>query len=117
MRMLLLALTTMLTSAIAAAAENTLTDDERREGWILLFDGETLAGWTRNDGRPSNRPPENGAINPHRAGAYMMIHEKEWDNFVLSLDFKISKGCNSGVFFRTSPLEPRPGKDVGFNGL
>jgi alpha-3'-ketoglucosidase len=35
----------------------------------------------------------------------------------LSLDFKISKGCNSGVFVRTYPLKPRPGKDVGFNGI
>ena len=47
----------------------------------------------------------------------MMIHEKAWANFVLALDFKISKGCNSGVFVRTHPLEPRPGKDVGFNGI
>ena len=47
----------------------------------------------------------------------MMIHEKMWRDFVLSLDFKISKGCNSGVFLRTFPLTPRPGKDVGFNGL
>ena len=31
--------------------------------------------------------------------------------------FKISKGCNSGVFVHTSSLTPRPGKDVGFNGI
>ena len=36
---------------------------------------------------------------------------------MLALDFKISKGCNSGVFIRTYPLTPRPGKDVGFNGI
>src|SRR5262249_13761637 len=36
---------------------------------------------------------------------------------VLSLDFKISKGCNSGIFIRTYPLTLRPGKDVGFNGM
>jgi hypothetical protein len=46
-----------------------------------------------------------------------MIHEKQWADFVLSLDFKISRGCNSGVFVRTFPLTPRPGKDVGFNGI
>ena len=28
-----------------------------------------------------------------------------------------AKGCNSGVFIRTFPLTPRPGKDVGFNGI
>jgi hypothetical protein len=36
---------------------------------------------------------------------------------VLSLDFKISGGCNSGVFFRTYSLTPRQGRDVGFNGI
>lgn len=36
----------------------------------------------------------------------MTVHEKMWENFVLSLDFKISKGCNSGVFFRTCSLTP-----------
>ena len=62
-------------------------------------------------------PVEEGCINPHGCGGYMMIHEKTWSDFVLSLDFKISKGCNSGVFIRTFPLTPRPGKDVGFNGI
>jgi hypothetical protein len=47
----------------------------------------------------------------------MMVHEKTWGDFVLSLDFKISKGCNSGIFLLTSSLKPRPGKDVGFNGI
>ncbi len=47
----------------------------------------------------------------------MLIHEKQWGDFDLALDFKIAKGTNSGVFIRTSPLEPRPGKDVGFNGM
>ena len=31
----------------------------------------------------------------------MMIHKKAWENFVLSCDFKIAKGCNSGIFIRT----------------
>jgi hypothetical protein len=47
----------------------------------------------------------------------MLVHTQRWDHFQLSLDFKISKGCNSGIFVRTSTLTPRPGKDVGFNGL
>jgi hypothetical protein len=47
----------------------------------------------------------------------MLVYEKPLGDFVLALDFKISPKCNSGVFIRTSPLAPRPGKDVGFNGL
>ena len=99
------------------AADNELTPKEKEAGWVLLFDGNSLDGWMTSSQQPSQRPVEQESINPHKCGGYMMIHEKEWSDFVLSLDFKISKGCNSGIFFRTSPLKPRPGKDVGFNGI
>jgi hypothetical protein len=102
---------------LAGAADNTLTDGEKQAGWRLLFDGKTLDGWLTSAQRPSKTPVENACINPHGCGDYMMIHTQQWSNFALSLDFKISKGCNSGVFVRTSPLTPRPGKDVGFNGI
>jgi hypothetical protein len=94
-----------------------LTPEEQKDGWILLFDGRTLNGWKTSSEAPSKTSVEDGCINPHRCGGYMMIHERVWSNFVLALDFKISKGCNSGIFIRTFPLTPRPGKDVGFNGI
>ena len=106
-----------LLGSVASAEDNQLTRAEKRAGWLLLFDGKTLDGWITSDQQQSQRPVEQGSINPHKCGAYMMIHEKKWENFVLRLDFKISAGCNSGVFFRTFSLDPRPGKDVGFNGL
>jgi len=101
----------------ANAQDNSLTPREKRDGWVLLFDGTTLNGWMTSSKTPSKVPVDDGCIQPHGCGGYMMIHEKEWSNFILSLDFKISKGCNSGVFIRTFPLTPRPGKDVGFNGI
>ncbi len=114
----LLALSAALLLPFAArAADNELTPAEHADGWLLLFDGKTLSGWQTSSHRPSKTPVENGCINPHGCGGYMMIHEMQWGDFVLSLDFKISKGCNSGVFVRTYPLTPRPGKDVGFNGI
>lgn len=106
----------MVVASVARSADNMLTDAERKDGWILLFDG-TLRGWMTEKKKPSKTPVEEGAINPHKAGGYMLIHEKPWGDFVLALDFKISPGCNSGIFVRTFPLEPRPGKDVGFNGI
>jgi hypothetical protein len=104
-------------AVMAMAADNELTTREKKDGWIVLFDGKSLAGWMTSSEQPSLRPVEEGSINPHKSGGYMMIHEKQWSDFVLSLDFKISKGCNSGIFVRTYPLKPRPGKDVGFNGI
>ena len=101
----------------AEPADNQLTEAEKNEGWILLFDGKSLNGWMTSSEKPSQRPVEDGALNPHKCGGYMLIHNKVWDNFRVALDFKLSKGCNSGIFVRTFPLTPRPGKDVGFNGI
>src|SRR5216683_4310218 len=103
--------------ASPADADNGLTEKEKDDGWILLFDGKTRGGWMTSSGKPSRTPVEDGSINPHKCGGYMMVHKEKWENFMLSLDFKISKGCNSGVFVCTYSLEPRPGKDVGFNGI
>ena len=97
--------------------DNQLTAAEQQQGWQLLFDGKSLAGWKNSDNSLPKSAIEQDALNPHKAGHYMLVHEKAWTNFVLSLDVKLSPKCNSGLFFRTSSLEPRPGKDVGFNGL
>jgi hypothetical protein len=100
-----------------SAADNELSDKEKADGWKLLFDGKTLDGWMTSSEKPSKTPVEDGCINPHKCGGYMMVHKEMWENYVLSMDYKISKGCNSGVFIRTYSLKPRPGKDVGFNGI
>ncbi len=112
---LLLALA--LTSSQSIAADNELTNEEKADGWQLLFDGKSLTGWMTSSQKPSLRPVDDGCINPHKCGGYMMIHEQIHDDFILSLDFKISPKCNSGIFLRTFPLTPRAGKDVGFNGI
>jgi hypothetical protein len=117
MKPLLWSLSWLLVVSNAVAADNALTQAEAKEGWILLFDGDTLNGWITSNQTPSQRPVEDHALNPRKCGGYMLIHEKIWGDFVLALDFKISKGCNSGVFIRTFPLTVRPGKDVGFNGI
>lgn len=102
---------------IVAQADNTLSDAEKQAGWRLLFDGLSHAGWMNSDRSAPRTPVQEGALNPHRAGHYMLVHTQQWSNFTLTLDFKLSPHCNSGLFIRTAPLEPRPGKDVGFNGL
>ena len=97
--------------------DNRLSSQEKAEGWVLLFDGTTTKGWMTPKRKPLPQSHvQNGALNPHPTD-YMLTHETPWGDFVLALEFKISAKCNSGVFIRTSPLEARPGKDVGFNGL
>jgi len=106
-----------ITSSSLFAADNLLTPQEKRDGWVLLFDGQTTKGWMTPKRKPlSASYVQNSSLNPHPCD-YMLVHEKQWSNFVLSLDVKISPKCNSGIFFRTFPLKPRPGKDVGWNGM
>jgi len=101
----------------AGEEDNKLTAEEKADAWMLLFDGKTLEGWKTSDLKPSRKPVENGCLNPYNCGGYMLVHEEQWKDFVLKFDFIVSKGCNSGVFVRTYPLTPKPGLDVGFNGI
>lgn len=107
----------LLLPAISSAEQNALTDQERKDGWQLLFDGKSTKGWLDSKEKPvDDSHVQADGLNPHPCN-YMLIYEKPQSDFVLSLEFKLSKGCNSGVFIRTWPLTPRPGKDVGFNGI
>ena len=51
-------------------------------------------------------------LNPHGSGGYIVVHEKPIADFVLDFDYKLSKGCNSGVFLRVGDL-----KDPVMTGL
>lgn len=106
-----------LAAASTTAQDAALSEKEKRDGWLLIFDGKTTDGWMTPKGKPLPASHvQNGSLNPHPCD-YMLVYEKPLGDFILSLDFKISPKCNSGVFVRTFPLTPRPGKDVGFNGL
>jgi hypothetical protein len=101
----------------AVAADNELTAAEKAAGWQLLFDGRSTTGWMSPKGKPLPQSHvQDGALNPHSCD-YMLVFERPLDDYELALEFKISPKCNSGIFVRTWPLEPRPGKDVGFNGI
>ena len=115
-RLLALIILTLWGSS-AFAEENILTDLKKNNGWTLLFDGRTTHGWMspKQKSLPDSHV-QNGSLNPHPCD-YMLVYEKPLENFVLAMDFKITENCTSGTFVRTMPLEPRTGKDVGFNGI
>jgi hypothetical protein len=117
LRPFLASMSLIVCAASTPAEDNQLADQEEQEGWQLLFDAKTTNGWVsiKNEPLPQSHV-QDGSLNPHPCN-YMLVYEKPLTNYVLSLDFKISQGCNSGIFFRTSSLTPKPGYDVGFNGL
>jgi Domain of Unknown Function (DUF1080) len=70
-----------------------------------LFDGTSGSGWILCDHKPL--PRENvqpDGLNPHGTGSYLVVHEKKFGDFVLDFDYKLTKGCNSGVFVRVNDL-------------
>jgi hypothetical protein len=103
-----------LASVVARGADNELTEQEKKEGWILLFDGKSVDGWVAAAGKPINAGNvKDGAFNSFKSGGYVPYYDKrKFGDFVLSLDFKVSKGCNSGVFFRVA--DPKDPVQTGF---
>lgn len=102
-------LTTGLAVAVSAAparaqgALNTLTAAERAAGWRLLFDGRTTAGWRgyRMDSLPRGWQVAKAALT-RVAAAGDIITKDKFANFELTLEWNISAGGNSGIFYRAS---------------
>ena len=82
---------------------NTLTDSERAAGWKVLFDGKTGAGWRgyRQQTLPAGWQVKDGALT-RVAGGGDIITDEQFKNFELALEWKISPGGNSGIFYRAS---------------
>lgn len=107
--LLLLFLSLPAVSAMAAETHNRLTPDEKADGWQLLFDGESLEHW-----RTYQKPAPNlqwqaldGELTLSRRGGGDLITREVWSNFELSLEWKISEGGNSGIFFLADETNQR----------
>lgn len=90
--------------AVALSAElNTLTHEEKAEGWRLLFDGKSLDGWNATGNAEGWAVQDGAIVCTVKNGGYLATIE-QFGDFVLSLEYKLDKGVNSGVFFRWSNL-------------
>jgi hypothetical protein len=95
--------------ASAEAAPNTLTAAEQSEGWELLFDGSTLNGWKRynHDTIGPLWSVDNGAIKCDGEGLTegtaniggSLVTIKQYGNFELFAEWKVSPGGNSGIHY------------------
>jgi hypothetical protein len=96
-------------------APNTISEAEAADGWRLLFDGTSLTGWRgyKMDGVPAGWSVSDGSIyfSPPPEGAEGeradLITEAEFSDFELALEWAISPGGNSGLFFRVSEDQDR----------
>jgi len=93
---------------------NILSGQEKKDGWQLLFDGQTTKGWhVYNRGNiPSAWSVDSGNLvcNPHAKNVKHgdLVTDKEYENFDLMFEWKISHAGNSGLFVN---VEERP--DLG----
>lgn len=99
----LLCVTGMIGSCNMKNPDNGLTDKEKKEGWVLLFDGQSTKGWHlyNNDKRASTWSVSNGDLicGPDIRFDHMdLVTDREYKNYDLTFDWKINKGGNSGVF-------------------
>ncbi len=85
------------------AADNELTAKQKSEGWKLVFDGMSLAGW-KTTGRAEAWTIVEGAITRSSGGGGYAYTEQQFEDFVLQVDYKMGARVNSGVFFRWSNL-------------
>lgn len=95
----------MLFAVIALQAQkaNTLTQEEIKDGWKLLFDGKTTKGWHlyNGSGVPESWTAKGGELNYKKTEGKKggdIVTDEEFDNFDLRMEWKISKGGNSGIF-------------------
>ncbi|GAC1648298.1 MAG: hypothetical protein NVS4B3_03660 [Gemmatimonadaceae bacterium] len=85
------------------AAHDVLSAEERAAGWRLLFDGRSLAGWKgyRSDTMPAGWRVVDGTLTKDGVPNDLLTRE-QFGNFELALDWKLSSGGNSGVFYRAT---------------
>lgn len=94
----------LLVCVSAFASENQhnrLTAEEENEGWQLLFDGENPGEHFRGYGEeelPEGWVVEDDAL--CRKGKGDIITKEKYESFELQLEYRISKGGNSGIMFK-----------------
>jgi hypothetical protein len=85
---------------------NTLTDAEKNAGWKLLFDGKTTKGWRRYKGKTIGDKWKviDGALVKQKQGKVGgdIVSQDQYDNFELSIEWRISEGGNSGIMYRVT---------------
>ncbi|HSL69425.1 MAG TPA: DUF1080 domain-containing protein [Longimicrobiales bacterium] len=88
-----------------AQAPNTLTAQEKADGWRLLFDGKTTNGWRgyMKPGVPEGWQVVAGALT-YVSGAGDIITTEKYRNFELAIEWRLDpndqRPGNSGIFFR-----------------
>jgi hypothetical protein len=86
-----------------------LSAEEIAEGWIALFDGQTLFGWQANN--DVDWSVADGVIHASQGDPGLLLTAVPFADFELRFDFNLAPGGNSGVFLRTIANPTDPARD------
>ena len=80
-----------------------LSDEEKKQGFVSLFDGTSLDQWT---GNTSGYNLVNGAVevNPDAGGGGNLYTKDEFVDFIYRFEFQLTPGANNGIGIR-APLD------------
>ena len=89
---------------------SVLSEQEREEGFIALFDGKTLDGWwMKDDNKEAFHVSEDGFIEWREKGGGALMTVRRYGDFILRCEWKILPGGNSGIWMR-APRDSRQSK-------
>lgn len=98
--------TILLTSCLLAltgcsGADDAMDDTRGDDGWVTLFDGESLAGWRsfKGESPPPGWAVEDGALALVEPGGGDIVTDAEFASFELEFEWRISPNGNSGVLY------------------
>ncbi|WP_260599530.1 3-keto-disaccharide hydrolase [Sphingomonas endolithica] len=94
---------------------NRLSSGEQRAGWKLLWDGRTGAGWrsVKAAGFPTSGWSMAGGVLAGKGGGGDIVTAREYRNFELSVDFRLTPGANSGIKYFLDAGRLKKGEGIG----
>lgn len=90
----------ILCGSLGFAEVNALSSTEQKDGWHLLFDGRSLAGWTPEAG--AHWHVTNGVIIGDAGDDGWLRSKDTFTDFVLQCDYRNVPKGNSGIFLRAT---------------
>src|SRR4051812_38437555 len=88
--------------ALFPVRAGALEPAEQQLGFVPLGDGRSFSGWKQS----GNWVIQDGAFARVRPGGQLTYEAQSVpDDFELRFDWKVSKGCNSGVYYRPGQVE------------